>query len=53
MFMVDDVEKIKEALETEEDSSVKTVKNNAGTTILQGPLSDDGTTFTKGKLTDP
>ena len=29
----------------------KTVKNNAGATVLTHALSDDGTTFTKGKVT--
>lgn len=32
-------------------SAAKTVKNNAGATILTHALSDDGTTFTKGKVT--
>ena len=31
-------------------SSARTIKNNAGTTILTQTLSDDGTTFTKSKV---
>lgn len=31
-------------------ATARTIKNNANTTILTAPLSDDGTTFTKSKL---
>ena len=33
-----------------ETASARTIKNNAGTTILTAAMTDDGTTFTKGKF---
>lgn len=41
------------SIKTGENTGTRQIKNDAGTTIAQGNVSDDGTTFTQGKLGAP
>lgn len=41
------------SIKTGENTGTRQIKNDAGTTIAQASVSDDGTTFTQGKLGAP